>query len=54
MSCAVHFKAIDELRRALRGDGTHIFSLGKVFRILRDTGAEMKTNTWKPFAVAWL
>jgi L-serine dehydratase len=35
-------KAINAARIALRGDGTHIVSLDKVIRTMRDTGADMK------------
>jgi L-serine dehydratase len=35
-------KAINAARIALRGDGTHIVSLDKVIKTMRDTGADMK------------
>lgn len=37
-------KAINAARIALRGDGTHIVSLDKVIKTMRDTGADMKTK----------
>jgi L-serine dehydratase len=35
-------KAINAARIALRGDGTHIVSLDKVIKTMRETGADMK------------
>jgi L-serine dehydratase len=35
-------KAINAVRMALRGDGTHFVSLDKVIKTMRDTGADMK------------
>jgi L-serine dehydratase len=35
-------KAINAARIALRGDGSHIVSLDKVIKTMRDTGADMK------------
>jgi len=35
-------KAISAARLALRGDGTHLVSLDKVIRTMRDTGRDMK------------
>ena len=35
-------KAINASRIALRGDGTHIVSLDKVIKTMRETGADMK------------
>ncbi len=35
-------KAINASRIALQGDGTHVVSLDKVIRTMRDTGADMK------------
>jgi L-serine dehydratase len=37
-------KAINAARMALRGDGTHIVSLDKVIRTMRQTGADMMTK----------
>jgi L-serine dehydratase len=37
-------KAINAARIALRGDGSHIVSLDKVIRTMRDTGADMKVK----------
>ena len=37
-------KAINAARIALRGDGTHIVSLDKVIKTMRDTGADMKAK----------
>jgi L-serine dehydratase len=37
-------KAINAARIALRGDGTHIVSLDKVIKTMRDTGADMKVK----------
>jgi L-serine dehydratase len=37
-------KAINAARIALRGDGTHIVSLDKVIKTMRDTGADMKSK----------
>ena len=37
-------KAIAAARTALRGDGSHIVSLDKVVKTMRDTGADMKTK----------
>jgi L-serine dehydratase len=37
-------KAINASRIALRGDGTHIVSLDKVIKTMRDTGADMMTK----------
>jgi L-serine dehydratase len=37
-------KAINAARIALRGDGTHIVSLDKVIKTMRDTGADMMTK----------
>ena len=35
-------KAINAARIALRGDGTHIVSLDKVIKTMRETGRDMK------------
>lgn len=37
-------KAINAVRMALRGDGTHFVSLDKVIKTMRDTGMDMKTK----------
>jgi L-serine dehydratase len=37
-------KAITAARTALRGDGSHIVSLDKVIKTMRDTGADMKVK----------
>jgi len=37
-------KAINAARLALRGDGSHMVSLDKVIRTMRDTGADMSTK----------
>jgi L-serine dehydratase len=37
-------KAIDAARMALRGDGTHVVSLDKVIKTMRETGAGMKVR----------
>ena len=37
-------KAINAARIALRGDGSHIVSLDKVIKTMRDTGADMKVK----------
>ncbi len=37
-------KAINAVRMALRGDGTHFVSLDKVIKTMRDTGRDMKTK----------
>ncbi len=37
-------KAINATRMALRGDGTHVVSLDKVVKTMRETGADMKTK----------
>jgi L-serine dehydratase len=37
-------KAINAARIALRGDGTHIVSLDKVIKTMRETGADMKAK----------
>ncbi|MBL8484349.1 MAG: L-serine ammonia-lyase [Rhodocyclaceae bacterium] len=37
-------KAINAARMALAGDGTHFVSLDKVIRVMRDTGADMKSK----------
>ena len=37
-------KAINAVRMALRGDGTHFVSLDKVIKVMRDTGRDMKTK----------
>ncbi len=37
-------KAITAARTALRGDGSHIVSLDKVVKTMRETGADMKTK----------
>ncbi len=37
-------KAINAVRIALRGDGTHLVSLDKVIKTMRDTGRDMKTK----------
>jgi L-serine deaminase len=37
-------KAIDAARMALRGDGTHVVSLDKVIKTMRETGADMKVK----------
>ncbi|WP_148573311.1 L-serine ammonia-lyase [Nocardioides caldifontis] len=37
-------KAITATRTALRGDGSHIVSLDKVIKTMRETGADMKTK----------
>ncbi|MGX7677408.1 L-serine ammonia-lyase [Jatrophihabitans sp. DSM 45814] len=37
-------KAINAARIALRGDGTHIVSLDKVIKTMRETGADMKVK----------
>jgi L-serine dehydratase len=35
-------KAINAVRMAMRGDGTHFVSLDKVIKTMRDTGNDMK------------
>lgn len=37
-------KAINAVRMALRGDGTHFVSLDKVIKTMRETGRDMKTK----------
>ena len=37
-------KAINAARIALRGDGSHFVSLDKVIKVMRETGADMKTK----------
>jgi len=37
-------KAINASRMALRGDGTHVVSLDKVIKTMRETGADMKVK----------
>ena len=37
-------KAINAVRIALRGDGTHFVSLDKVIKTRRETGADMKSH----------
>jgi L-serine dehydratase len=37
-------KAINAARIALRGDGTHVVSLDKVIKTMRETGADMKSK----------
>ncbi|HYB17737.1 MAG TPA: L-serine ammonia-lyase [Streptosporangiaceae bacterium] len=37
-------EAINAARLALQGDGTHVVSLDKVIRTMRETGADMKTK----------
>jgi L-serine dehydratase len=37
-------KAINAARMALRGDGTHVVSLDKVIKTMRETGADMKVK----------
>jgi L-serine dehydratase len=37
-------KAINAARMALRGDGTHVVSLDKVIKTMRETGADMKVR----------
>ncbi|MCW2945439.1 MAG: L-serine ammonia-lyase [Actinoallomurus sp.] len=37
-------KAINAARMALRGDGTHVVTLDKVIKTMRETGADMKTK----------
>ena len=37
-------KAINAARMALRGDGSHLVSLDKVIKTMRETGADMKTK----------
>jgi L-serine dehydratase len=37
-------QAINAARIALRGDGTHIVSLDKVIKTMRETGADMKAK----------
>ncbi|MDH4449506.1 MAG: L-serine ammonia-lyase [Rhodoferax sp.] len=37
-------KAINAARMALRGDGSHMVSLDKVIKTMRETGADMKTK----------
>jgi L-serine dehydratase len=37
-------KAINAARIALRGDGSHVVSLDKVIKTMRDTGADMKSK----------
>jgi L-serine dehydratase len=37
-------KAINATRMALRGDGTHVVSLDKVVKTMRETGADMSTK----------
>lgn len=37
-------KAINSVRMALRGDGSHFVSLDKVIKTMRDTGMDMKTK----------
>lgn len=46
-------KAINAVRMALRGDGQHFVSLDKVIRTMRQTGADMKSNTRKPPVAVW-
>jgi L-serine dehydratase len=36
--------AIHSARMALRGDGTHVVSLDKVIKTMRETGADMKVK----------
>jgi L-serine dehydratase len=37
-------KAVNAARMALQGDGTHVVSLDKVIKTMRETGADMKTK----------
>jgi L-serine dehydratase len=37
-------KAINAARMAMRGDGTHVVSLDKVIKTMRETGADMKVK----------
>jgi L-serine dehydratase len=37
-------KAVNAARMALRGDGSHVVSLDKVIKTMRETGADMKTK----------
>ena len=37
-------KAINAARIALRGNGKHFVSLGKVIKTMRETGADMKSK----------
>ena len=37
-------KAINAARMALRGDGTHVVTLDKVIKTMRETGADMKVK----------
>jgi len=37
-------QAVTAARTALHGDGTHIVSLDKVIKTMRETGADMKTK----------
>jgi L-serine dehydratase len=37
-------KSITAARMALRGDGTHLVSLDKVIKTMRETGADMKVK----------
>jgi L-serine dehydratase len=37
-------KAINAARMSLRGDGTHIVTLDKVIKTMRETGADMKVK----------
>jgi L-serine dehydratase len=37
-------KAVNAARMALRGDGTHVVSLDKVIKTMRETGADMKVK----------
>ena len=37
-------KAINASRIALRGDGSHVVSLDRVIKTMRETGADMKSK----------
>jgi L-serine dehydratase len=37
-------KAINAARIALRGDGSHVVSLDRVIKTMRETGADMKSK----------
>jgi len=37
-------KAINAARLALQGDGSHVVSLDKVIKTMRETGADMKSK----------
>jgi L-serine dehydratase len=41
-------KAITAARMAVRGDGTHLVSLDKAVKTMRETGADMKDKYKEP------